>query len=162
MLHEALSNDDYKFQFHLFDWFMEGRMFNQLLQLETPALEIYLSSDESSIDKLDLLWQHHELKEQFHKASEVLQQIAETRKYLKCKFNAFRINLTLEGRIERLSRAVHNARSTSSQSNLYSDTLQTLEEKMEVIYLLLIIRCRKSNLWLEKSFYNLLIPIHKN
>lgn len=109
--YEQINNsDDEVFQNFLYDWYMERGWAERLLEIQSPFVVEYLKrSSESNQAHADLLWKYYAHYNDYLGAAEVQFQLA--------KSDRFR--LSLEQRIEYLSRAKANA---STRIAGYGDT----------------------------------------
>ncbi|CAO1637870.1 unnamed protein product [Parajaminaea phylloscopi] len=118
LLHEAL----YDFLLH------SGRR-EQLLELRTPFLEAYLQQEPLTLEKLEMLWQCYTRRGEGASAARVLVGLAESTE----------LQLNLYQRVEYLTLAANNARSSSSvgpngPTSSYATVsfVAEIEEKLEV------------------------------
>lgn len=109
--YEQINNsEDEVFQNFLYDWYMEQGWADRLLEIESPFVVEYLKrSSETEQAHADLLWKYYAHYNDYLGAAEVQFQLA--------KSEAF--NLSLEQRIEYLSRAKANA---STRLTGFTDT----------------------------------------
>jgi nuclear pore complex protein Nup155 len=98
--HEQINNsDDEVFQNYLYDWYMSKGWAERLLEINSPFVIDYLrQSAEKDLAHADLLWRYFAHYNDFLSAAETQFQLAKSN-----------LPLTLEKRIEYLSRAKANA-----------------------------------------------------
>ncbi|ORY01953.1 nucleoporin-domain-containing protein [Basidiobolus meristosporus CBS 931.73] len=118
---KALASDDLLFHHQLYDWYIGQNLIEELLDIQTPYLEAYLQKEPLTLRKLDLLWQYYAKNGRYGSAARVQSRLAESIEY----------GLSLADRIEYLTLAVGNSKSTSGRKNS-SQFLAELEEKQEV------------------------------
>lgn len=118
LLHEAL-----------YDFLLQSGRREQLLELRTPFLEAYLQQEPLTLEKLDLLWQCYTRRGEGASAARVLVGLAESNE----------LELTLYQRLEYLTLAANNARSSTAvgatgTSSGYATIsfVAEIEEKLEV------------------------------
>ncbi|KAI9821284.1 MAG: hypothetical protein M1827_004020 [Pycnora praestabilis] len=92
-------SEDEVFQTDLFDWYLAQDWSDRLLSVQSPFIVTYLQRKSADdVEHADLLWNYYAQVNRFHDAAAVQLQLAKS---------AF--NLSLEKRIEYLSRAKANA-----------------------------------------------------
>lgn len=102
----ARSKDDVFFT-NLYDWYLSQGWHEKLLASESPFIETYLQRRSTeNITYADLLWKYFGQNGQFHEAAQVQFQLANSS-----------LPLTLDQRIEYLSRARANASAFSTGGN---------------------------------------------
>ena len=103
--HEVINNsDDEVFQTDLYDWYIDQGRADRLLQIQSPYIITYLQRRMlEDLAIADLLWRYHSQAHRPHDAAAVQLQLAKSD-----------YTLTLDQRIEYLSRAKANASSYSS------------------------------------------------
>ncbi|KAJ1341759.1 hypothetical protein BSLG_003654 [Batrachochytrium salamandrivorans] len=101
VLARALASSDQAFHTSLYDWFIQRGLHNELLRIQSPYLEDYLVLNKGNLDRADYLWQFYVRNNRFSEAARVLSQIAQSP------------GLTLLTRIEYLTKAVTNAKSSA-------------------------------------------------
>ncbi|KAJ1332254.1 hypothetical protein BSLG_008913 [Batrachochytrium salamandrivorans] len=101
VLSRALASSDQAFHTSLYDWFIQRGLHNELLRIQSPYLEDYLVLNKGNLDRADYLWQFYVRNNRFSEAARVLSQIAQSP------------GLTLLTRIEYLTKAVTNAKSSA-------------------------------------------------
>ena len=108
--YEQINNsDDEVFQNYLYDWYMENGWSERLLDINSPFVIDYLrQSSETNLAHADLLWRYYAHYNDYLSAAETQYQLAKSK-----------LPLTLEKRIEYLSRAKANA---STRMTGFSDT----------------------------------------
>ena len=98
----ALQSDDEICHVSLFDWLMDNKWDDKLLDIQSPHLENYLKRRTAQgqqpdlVAKYDLLWKFYEKNGQFINAVRVLSRLADA--------HSTAINLAM--RVEYLSRAI--------------------------------------------------------
>jgi nuclear pore complex protein Nup155 len=120
------KSTDELFHIVLYKWYLSQNLDNELLQLQTPYLEVFLRKySENKTQSMDLLWKYYVRQKKYAAAAVILAKLAETKEPAK-----------LEIRIENLARAITNAKSAMDQHQLSNqvdgELLHDLEEKMEV------------------------------
>jgi nuclear pore complex protein Nup155 len=108
--YEQINNsDDEVFQNYLYDWYMSKGWADRLLEINSPFVIEYLrQSAETDLAHADLLWRHFAHYNDYLSAAETQYQLAKST-----------LPLTLEKRIEYLSRAKANA---STRMTGFSET----------------------------------------
>ncbi|KAF2844582.1 non-repetitive nucleoporin-like protein [Plenodomus tracheiphilus IPT5] len=108
--YEQINNsDDEVFQNYLYDWYMSRGWAERLLEINSPFVVDYLrQSSEKDIAHADLLWRYYAHYNDYLSAAETQYQLAKSS-----------LPLTLEKRIEYLSRAKANA---STRMTGFSET----------------------------------------
>ncbi|EOA83828.1 hypothetical protein ACJQWK_01004 [Exserohilum turcicum] len=111
--HEAYdqinNSEDEVFQNYLYDWYMENGWAERLLEINSPFVVDYLrQSSETNLAHADLLWRYYAHYNDYLSAAETQYQLAKSS-----------LPLTLEKRIEYLSRAKANA---STRMTGFSET----------------------------------------
>ncbi|KAG7264498.1 hypothetical protein CRUP_020636 [Coryphaenoides rupestris] len=128
MLHLAQRSQDELFHITLYNWLIEADLTDKLLEVNSPYLEDHLkrmnTQEQSQVRNMDLLWRYYEKSRNFGKAAHVLAHLAEMRS----------TEISLQQRLEYVSRAILSAKSSSTLSTQGADGefLHQLEEKMEV------------------------------
>ncbi|WAQ92935.1 hypothetical protein PtA15_17A417 [Puccinia triticina] len=123
----ALTSDDELFHYRYYDWLLEQDKTMPLLEARTPFLEAFLQAPPITLSKADLLWQYYTRNSAFFEAARILANLA----------SDDGLNLQLPRRIEYLSLAVSNAKSTpnlttKSENGEVFSFLTDIEEKLEV------------------------------
>ncbi|EFP89244.1 uncharacterized protein PGTG_15085 [Puccinia graminis f. sp. tritici CRL 75-36-700-3] len=123
----ALTSDDELFHYRYYDWLLEQDKTMPLLEARTPFLEAFLQAPPITLSKADLLWQYYTRNSAFCEAARILANLA----------SDDGLNLQLPRRIEYLSLAVSNAKSTpnlitKSENGEVFSFLTDIEEKLEV------------------------------
>eukprot|EP00918_Siedleckia_nematoides_P061729 GHVU01134755.1.p1 GENE.GHVU01134755.1~~GHVU01134755.1.p1 ORF type:complete len:766 (+),score=73.70 GHVU01134755.1:2125-4422(+) len=124
----CLKSDDELFHIALYQWLILEELHEKLLEIQSPFLEPYLNrcfhSQPDNIAVLDLLWRYYEKEHSFSAAARILARLAERHG----------TDITLEQRMEYLSRASMNAKSSTMRTAPSADGefLHELEEKLEV------------------------------
>jgi nuclear pore complex protein Nup155 len=108
--YEQINNsDDEVFQNYLYDWYMQKGWAERLLDINSPFVVDYLrQSSEKNLAHADLLWRYYAHHNDYLSAAETQYQLAKST-----------LPLTLEKRIEYLSRAKANA---STRMTGFSET----------------------------------------
>jgi nuclear pore complex protein Nup155 len=108
--YEQINNsDDEVFQNYLYDWYMQKGWAERLLDINSPFVVDYLrQSSETNLAHADLLWRYYAHYNDYLSAAETQFQLAKST-----------LPLTLEKRIEYLSRAKANA---STRMTGFSET----------------------------------------
>ncbi|CAA9961837.1 hypothetical protein PTMSG1_05214 [Pyrenophora teres f. maculata] len=98
--YEQINNsEDEVFQNYLYDWYMENGWSERLLEINSPFVVEYLKqSSETNLAHADLLWRYYAHYNDYLSAADTQYQLAKSA-----------LPLTLEKRIEYLSRAKANA-----------------------------------------------------
>ncbi|CAL8074629.1 unnamed protein product [Orchesella dallaii] len=132
-VHAILSSDDEAFHITLYNWLLERKLFDRLLEIKHGFLDSFLqrAADAVTTGKwpgggtpandtrvLDLLWRHHEMNSNHTAAAQILSKLAESTT----------TGLNLQQRLEYLSRAIICCKSTSRRGDL----LDVLEDKLDV------------------------------
>ncbi|KAG0142966.1 hypothetical protein CROQUDRAFT_96882 [Cronartium quercuum f. sp. fusiforme G11] len=123
----ALSTDDELFHYHYYDHLLSQNQTIQLLDAGTEFVESYLKVQPTTLVKADLLWQHYARQSAFFEAARILANLATDES----------LPLSLPRRIEYLSLAVSNAKSSPSLTSNSENGgafafLTDLEEKLDV------------------------------
>ncbi|CAG7786478.1 unnamed protein product [Allacma fusca] len=133
MIRAVLSSEDEPFHIALYNWLMDRKLFDRLLEIKHPYLDSFLQRAADSVVSgqwpsdvpnpndtrvLDLLWRHHEMNHNYLAAAQILSKLSESTT----------TNLNLYQRMEYLSRAIICCKSCNSQGEL----LEQLEAKLEV------------------------------
>lgn len=115
------ESDDEVFQNYLYDWYIQKGWPERLLEIESPFVVDYLQrSSTSNLAHADLLWRYHAHYNDFLGAAEVQFELAKSD-----------FHLTLEKRIEYLSRAKANA---STRMTSFSDNgIRNRQSKQELL-----------------------------
>ncbi|KAI5099666.1 nuclear pore complex protein Nup155 [Silurus meridionalis] len=129
MLGLAQRSQDELFHIALYNWLIQADLTDKLLEVNSQYLEDHLmhmiKQDQSKVRNMDLLWRYYEKNRSFGKAAHVLAKLADMHS----------TEISLQQRLEYISRAILSAKSSSSISSMGSDGefLHELEEKMEVV-----------------------------
>ncbi|KAI9603600.1 hypothetical protein KEM48_000900 [Puccinia striiformis f. sp. tritici PST-130] len=123
----ALASDDELFHYRYYDWLLEQDQTMPLLEARTPFLEAFLQAPPITLSKADLLWQYYTRNSAFFEAARILANLASDEG----------LDLQLPRRIEYLSLAVSNAKSTpnlmtKSENGEVFSFLTDIEEKLEL------------------------------
>ncbi|RXN00007.1 Nuclear pore complex protein Nup155 [Acipenser ruthenus] len=128
MLGLAQRSNDELFHIALYNWLIQADLTDKLLEVNSPYLEDHLmrmiKQDQNKVCYMDLLWRYYEKNKSFNKASHVLARLADMHS----------TEITLQQRLEYISRAILSAKSSTSATSQAADGefLHELEEKMEV------------------------------
>ncbi|XP_030048906.1 nuclear pore complex protein Nup155 [Microcaecilia unicolor] len=128
MLKLAQRSTDELFSIALYNWLIQVDLTDKLLEINSPFLEPHLERmakvDQNKVRYMDLLWRYYEKNRIFSNASRVLAKLADMHS----------TEITLQQRIEYISRAILSAKSSTAMSSLAADGefLHELEEKMDV------------------------------
>ncbi|KAF2264081.1 nucleoporin-domain-containing protein [Lojkania enalia] len=103
--YEQINNsEDEVFQNYLYDWYLQKGWADRLLEIQSPFVVEYLRrSSDTDIAHADLLWRYYAHYNDFLSAAEVQFELAKST-----------FNLTLDRRIEYLSRARTNAQTRNT------------------------------------------------
>ncbi|KAJ8324908.1 hypothetical protein O5D80_006438 [Batrachochytrium dendrobatidis] len=97
----AVASSDQAFHTSLYDWLIEQGRHTDLLQIQSPYLEDYLIANKSDLNKAEYLCQYYARNSRFSEAAKI------------CSFMAQSPGLLLSRRIEYLTKAVTNAKSSA-------------------------------------------------
>ncbi|XP_072448887.1 nuclear pore complex protein Nup155 isoform X2 [Chiloscyllium punctatum] len=128
MLKLAQRSTDELFNIALFNWLIQADLMDKLLEVNSPFLEPYLvrmaKQDQNKVRYMDLLWRYYEKNRNFSNAARILARLADMHS----------TEISLQQRIEYISRAILSAKSSTTTSSQAADGefLHELEEKMEV------------------------------
>ncbi|XP_041042883.1 nuclear pore complex protein Nup155 isoform X1 [Carcharodon carcharias] len=128
MLKLAQRSTDELFNIALFNWLIQADLMDKLLEVNSPFLEPYLvrmaKQDQNKVRYMDLLWRYYEKNRSFSNAARILARLADMHS----------TEISLQQRIEYISRAILSAKSSTATSSQAADGefLHELEEKMEV------------------------------
>jgi len=124
-----LASDDQLLHVCLYQWLIENKYLEKLLDIRSPFIEEYLKSGTTqhpeTLAMFDLLWKYYEKNKEYVAAARILSKLADRHS----------TELHLGGRVEYLSRAVMCVKSSEgggSASRAAGELLHHLEEKMEV------------------------------
>lgn len=126
---QAIESKDELFHTALYNWLIDNKLTDKLLEIKTPFLESFLKKNierhPDNLAAIDLMWKFFEKNRNFSAAARILLKLAER--------HSPEVNLTQ--RLEFLSRAIicvksSELRVTSSASE--GEFLHELEEKMQV------------------------------
>ncbi|KAG8903519.1 hypothetical protein FRB99_003175 [Tulasnella sp. 403] len=122
----ALRSQDFVFHSYLYDWVITTEEPSTLIQLPSPFVEQYLLHEPRTRPKTELLWQFYVQNGRNMDAARTLAALAESVDF----------GLTLDERIQYLSLAISNAKSTSGDGLRRSETdgefLSDLSDKLDV------------------------------
>lgn len=121
----ALASEDDALHFKLYDWLMARGLTDQLLEIQSGYLELYLLREPVTLERYDLLWQYYARHYLHGKAASVLATLAESTEFA----------LNLNKRLEYLSLASSNAKSQFPSPAMRQDIigfLTEIDEKLEV------------------------------
>ncbi|XP_051876297.1 nuclear pore complex protein Nup155 [Pristis pectinata] len=136
MLKLAQCSTDELFNIALFNWLIQVDLTDKLLEVNSPYLEPYLvrmaKHDQNRVRYMDLLWRYYEKNRNFSNAARILARLADMHS----------TEISLQQRIEYISRAILSAKSSTATSSQAADGefLHELEEKMEVARIQLLIQ----------------------
>ncbi|KAL7409572.1 Non-repetitive/WGA-negative nucleoporin C-terminal-domain-containing protein [Mrakia frigida] len=122
---QATSSEDPLFHTALYDWMISRQMADQVLEMQTPFIESYLAKEPLSHPRANLLWQFYARSGNSAQAALVQAHLAQT----------LELPLLLAERVEYLTLAVSNAKSSGSSSRSAGPSVEfltDLEEKLEV------------------------------
>ncbi|EDV22293.1 uncharacterized protein TRIADDRAFT_29198 [Trichoplax adhaerens] len=128
VLSDSFASGDELIHVTLYDWLIANNLHDRLLEVSSVYLEAYLkratTSQPSNLVAMDLLWKYYEKNNKYQSASLILSKLAERTS----------TDITLQKRVEYLSRAIISAKSASfpGASGSAGDFLHELEEKLEV------------------------------
>ncbi|XP_040579145.2 nuclear pore complex protein Nup155 isoform X2 [Lepeophtheirus salmonis] len=128
VLQTCLKSDDQFFHAALYQWLVDEKHYERLLEIQSPYLEDFLKRGTShhpgTLLMFDLLWKHYEKTQSYAAAAKILSKLAERHS----------TEVTLKERLEYLSRAIMCVKSgeMGSETNAAGELLHDLEEKMEV------------------------------
>ncbi|KAJ3201800.1 hypothetical protein HDU82_007868 [Entophlyctis luteolus] len=121
LINYGLGFDDKLFHYFIFDWFMEERLYDRLLKLNSRYLEDFLAFEPIAFERINLLWKFYVHQEAFMKAAQVLNAMASSKIY----------GIPFIQRLELLQLAVANARS-ATVTVADHDFFRELEDKRDV------------------------------
>ncbi|CED85089.1 Nuclear pore complex, Nup155 component (D Nup154, sc Nup157/Nup170) [Phaffia rhodozyma] len=119
---QSLSSLDPLFHVTLYDWLVGRQLTDQLLEIRTPYIEQYLAREPMTHARSELLWQYYARNGHYARASVVQANLAQSTE----------LQLPLPQRLEYLTLAVANAKSSGSSASVSVEFVNDLEEKMEV------------------------------
>ncbi|XP_057299970.1 nuclear pore complex protein Nup155-like [Hydractinia symbiolongicarpus] len=127
MLSQCLKSGDELFHVTLYQWFIRTNQTDRLLEIKSPFLEQYLiataaEQHPNNKEVLDLLWKFYEKNKNFMSAAKLLMKLSEKEGP----------TLTIQNRLEYLSRALISAKSAPVNTDIDGEFLQEVEEKLEV------------------------------
>ncbi|XP_070562899.1 nuclear pore complex protein Nup155-like [Ptychodera flava] len=128
MMRIGLKSNDELFHVALYDWLVNMRLTDKLLEISSPYVEGYLKRaaayQPDNLEMLDLMWKYYEKIRNFSAAAKILAKLADRHG----------TDVGLPQRIEYISRAIMTAKSSTLRTSSASDGefLHELEEKMEV------------------------------
>eukprot|EP00096_Caligus_rogercresseyi_P005390 TRINITY_DN2077_c0_g1_i1.p1 TRINITY_DN2077_c0_g1~~TRINITY_DN2077_c0_g1_i1.p1 ORF type:complete len:1265 (-),score=396.32 TRINITY_DN2077_c0_g1_i1:325-4119(-) len=128
VLQTCLKSEDQFFHAALYQWLVEEKHYERLLEIQSPYLEDFLKrgthQHPETLLMFDLLWKHYEKTRSYAAAAKILAKLAERHS----------TEVSLKERLEYLSRAIMCVKSgeMGSESNAAGELLHDLEEKMEV------------------------------
>ncbi|KIO34705.1 hypothetical protein M407DRAFT_16664 [Tulasnella calospora MUT 4182] len=122
----ALRSQDFVFHAYLYDWVVSKDDGSELIEMASPFVEQYLTHQPLTRQKMELLWQFYVQQGRYMDAAKTLALMAESTDF----------GLKLEERVEYLSRAISNAKSTSMDGSRRHDSdaefLSDLQDKLDV------------------------------
>jgi nuclear pore complex protein Nup155 len=92
-IHAILTSDDEMFHVNLYNWLLEKKQFDRLLEIKHPYLDSFLQRAADAVVSgkwpggginsndtrvLDLLWRHHEMNQNHGAAAQILSKLAES------------------------------------------------------------------------------------
>uniref|UniRef100_A0A8C4XEZ7 Nuclear pore complex protein Nup155 n=1 Tax=Erpetoichthys calabaricus TaxID=27687 RepID=A0A8C4XEZ7_ERPCA len=128
MLELAQRSRDELFHIALYNWLIQADLTDKLLEVNSLYLEDHLmrmmKQDQNKVRYMDLLWRYYEKNQSFSKAAHVLARLADMHSS----------EITLQQRLEYISRAILSAKSSTSAISQATngEFLHELEEKKEV------------------------------
>ena len=93
MIRAILSSNDEPFHIALYNWLMDRKLFDRLLEIKHPFLDSFLQRAADSVVSgqwpsdvpnpndtrvLDLLWRHHEMNHNYLAAAQILSKLSES------------------------------------------------------------------------------------
>jgi len=123
-----LSSSDQLLHVTLYQWLIENKYIDKLLNIKTPHIEEFLKrgavQHPETLAMFDLLWKYYEKTSQYVPAARILAKLADRHS----------TELSLSGRVQYLSRAIMCVKSSEggSANRAAGELLHHLEEKMEV------------------------------
>ncbi|KAG9017194.1 hypothetical protein FRB90_001413 [Tulasnella sp. 427] len=122
----ALRSQDFVFHAYLYDWVISKDDGSELIEMSSPFVEQYLTHQPLTRQKMELLWQFYVQQGRYMDAAKTLALLAESMNF----------GLKLDERVEYLSRAISNAKSTSMDGSRRHDSdaefLSDLQDKLDV------------------------------
>jgi len=125
----SLSYGDELWHIVVYQWLIDNALTDRLLEIKSPHLETFLKRSASQqqpneLKILNLLWRYYEKTKNYSAAARVLSKLAEKESP----------EVTLEFRLEYLSRAIMSAKSCNlrTAASGEGEFLHELEEKLEV------------------------------
>ena len=123
-----LSSTDQLLHVTLYQWLIENKYIDKLLNIKSPHIEDFLKrgtvQHPETLAMFDLLWKYYEKTSQYVPAARILAKLADRHS----------TELSLAGRVQYLSRAIMCVKSSEggSANRAAGELLHHLEEKMEV------------------------------
>jgi len=123
-----LSSSDQLLHVTLYQWLIENKYIDKLLNIKSPHIEEFLKrgavQHPETLAMFDLLWKYYEKTSQYVPAARILAKLADRHS----------TELSLSGRVQYLSRAIMCVKSSEggSANRAAGELLHHLEEKMEV------------------------------
>jgi len=119
----VVNSDDELFHYCLYDWFLTIEAKDRLIHMKSDYIEQFLVSQKDNIEIAELLSAYYSQNQIFDKSAKVLSDLA----------NSSDESLTLDKRMEYLSRAIAAAKSSRPGAHMeYGHILHDLEESNEV------------------------------
>ncbi|KAG8885546.1 hypothetical protein FRB98_001774 [Tulasnella sp. 332] len=122
----AIRTEDFVFHSFLYDWFLSKEDPSMLTEVEHPLVEKYLLHEPQTLQKTELLWQLYVRNGRSMEAARTLAALADSVSY----------GLALDQRIQYLSLAISNAKSTSGDGlrryEADGEFLKDSEDKLDV------------------------------
>lgn len=112
------SSEDELFQYNLYDWYLSQGWIDRLHDVQTPYMVAFLEGKSRQLEYRDLLWQYYAKWEQYFDAAVVQLSLAKNED----------LNLSLQQRIEYLSRA--KANSSTNTSGIARQARQVLSKEV--------------------------------
>ncbi|XP_074610935.1 nuclear pore complex protein Nup155-like [Acropora palmata] len=129
MLSFSLTYGDELWHVMLYQWLIDNALTDRLLEIKSPHLETFLkrssaAQNPNELKILNLLWRYYEKTKNYSAAARVLSKLSEKESP----------DVTLELRLEYLSRAIMSAKSSNLRTSVSGEGefLHELEEKLEV------------------------------
>ncbi|XP_015777297.1 PREDICTED: nuclear pore complex protein Nup155-like [Acropora digitifera] len=129
MLSFSLTYGDELWHVVLYQWLIDNALTDRLLEIKSPHLETFLkrssaAQNPNELKILNLLWRYFEKTKNYSAAARVLSKLSEKESP----------DVTLELRLEYLSRAIMSAKSSNLRTSVSGEGefLHELEEKLEV------------------------------
>lgn len=86
VLQEGLRSQDQLFHAALYQWLVDNKHFERLLEIKSPFLEDFLTrgtkQHSDTLVMYDLLWKHHEKSRSYAAAAKILSKLADRHRYV--------------------------------------------------------------------------------